>query len=143
MSANAPVPPPPPPPPLDYARPAARNDIREIAVRQKAIMFCILGYILAVLLQFVLPPELRIILAIVAIGVSVTATVFVFMLAIAIYNVGAGVVLGILTLVPLVGLIVLLIVNGKATTILRDHGIKVGLMGANLSQIPTAGPPLR
>jgi hypothetical protein len=42
-------------------------------------------------------------------------------------------VLGVLALIPLVGLIVLLIVNGKATKILREHGVRVGLMGAKLS----------
>jgi len=36
--------------PLNYA-PPARNDLRQIAVRQKAIMYCILGYILFALAQ--------------------------------------------------------------------------------------------
>ena len=35
---------------------------------------------------------------------------------------------------PYIGLIVLLVVNGKATGILKQNGIKVGLLGANLSQ---------
>ena len=61
------------------------------------------------------------------------------MLAIAIYNTAMGIVLSILTLVPLVGLIILLIVNGKATGILRANGIKVGLLGAKTSQIPSGG----
>jgi hypothetical protein len=30
---------------------------------------------------------------------------------------------------------VLLVVNGKATAVLKQNGIKVGLLGANLSQI--------
>jgi hypothetical protein len=34
-------------------------------------------------------------------------------------------------LVQLVSLITLLIVNGKATTFLQQHGIKVGFMGTN------------
>jgi hypothetical protein len=59
----------------------------------------------------------------------------VFLLAIKVYSTGVGVLLGILTLVPCIGLIVLLIVNGKATGILKQNGIKVGLLGANLSQI--------
>jgi hypothetical protein len=44
-------------------------------------------------------------------------------------------VLGILTLIPLVGLIVLLIVNGKATNLLREDGIHVGLLGARMSDL--------
>ena len=70
---------------------------------------------------------------------AITGAVFVFMLALAVYNNATGIVLGLLTLIPLIGLIVLLIVNGKATAILRAHGIRVGLMGAKTSQIPQAG----
>ena len=36
-----------------------------------------------------------------------------------------------LALIPLIGLISLRVVNGKATRILRVNGIKVGLLGAN------------
>ena len=82
---------------------------------------------------------MRWVAAVLGFAVSVTAAVFVFMLALALYNTGAGVVLGILTLVPLVGLIVLLIINGKATNTLRHHGIHVGLMGARASEIPAPG----
>lgn len=126
---------PPPLQPLNYA-PPARNDLREIAKRQRAIMICILIYLGAGIGQFILPPEVRPIVALAIFGVVITATVFVFMLAIALYNTGVGVLLGILTLIPLVGLIVLLIVNGKATNVLRAHGVRVGLLGARLDQIP-------
>jgi hypothetical protein len=143
MSSEPPsIPPLPPAPQLNYASPTVRNDLREIAVRQRAIMLCILGYVVLVILQFALPSELRFILALGAAAVGITGAVFVFMLALAMYNTAAGIILGILTLVPLIGLFVLLIINGKATTILRNHGIKVGLMGADMSQVPTAGPPL-
>jgi hypothetical protein len=125
-----------PPPVLNYAPPPPRNDLRVIATRQRAIMFCILGYIIAIIGQFALPPEMRFIVGIIAIGLSITASVFVFMLAIALYSTGTGIVLGILTLVPLIGLFVLLTVNGKATNLLRQHGIKVGLMGADPRQVP-------
>jgi hypothetical protein len=45
-----------------------------------------------------------------------------------------GVLLGILTLIPLIGLIVLLVINGKATKVLRANGHRVGLLGASLSE---------
>jgi len=128
---------------LNYATPAARNDLREIATRQRAIMLCILGYVVLVVLQFALPPEGRIVLGLAALAVCITAAVFVFMLALAVYNTATGIVLGILTLIPILGLIILLIVNGRATNILKSHGIKVGLLGADMSQVPMAGPPLR
>ena len=135
-----PVPPELPPRPLNYAPPpVAGVDLRAIATRQKAIMYCILGYLALVVLQFAFPPDYRLIVGLAAAAVSITAAVFVFMLALSLYNTGTGVVLGILTLIPIVGLIVLLIINGKATTILRQHNIRVGLMGADASQIRPAG----
>ncbi|QDS94879.1 hypothetical protein FF011L_36610 [Roseimaritima multifibrata] len=33
--------------------------------------------------------------------------------------------------VPLLGLVILIVISSKATTILRANGIKVGLLGAN------------
>jgi hypothetical protein len=125
----------PPPNPLNYAVPQ-RNDLREIATRQRAIMFCILAYIVLIVVRFVVPPPLVLVIGLAILAVGVTSAVFVFMLAIALYGTGAGIILGILTLIPIVGLIVLLIVNGKATSILRAHGIKVGLLGADPRQIP-------
>lgn len=133
------IPPPMPAKPLNYAPPPGRTDLREVAVRQRAIMLCILGYIVLLVLRFVVPPPFNLFALLAAFAVSITAMVFVFMLSVAIYNTGMGIFLGILTLVPLVNLIVLLIINGKATKILREHGIKVGLMGADTSQIPAPG----
>lgn len=129
------VPPPLQPVALGYA-PPQRNDLRMIAIRQKGVIWCLLGYLGAIALQWVLTPELAVLGAVAAVAASVTAAVFVFMLAITLYGAGAGIALGIVTLIPLVGLIVLLVINGKATRELRQHGIKVGFMGANLNQVP-------
>jgi len=111
------------------------NDLRAIAGYQKGILLCILIYLAAVAAQFVLPPEVRLLLLIGVLAVGVVATVFVFLLATKVYSTGAGIVLAILTLVPLVGLIVLLMINGKATGVLKQHGIQVGLLGARISDI--------
>ncbi len=46
-------------------------------------------------------------------------------------NVAVTVLLAILLLLPLVSLITLLFVNGKATNILHSAGLKVGLMGVS------------
>jgi hypothetical protein len=132
------------PPRLDYAPPPAGPDLRVVATRQKGLIFCILAYLLAVAAQFALPEELRLLAALFALAVVVAAVVFVFMMALELYGVGIGIVMGVLTLIPLVGLIVLLIINGKATKLLRRHGIKVGLFGADSRQIPDPGQtPLR
>ena len=131
--------PPPVPTPLNYAPPPPRNDLRLIAVRQKVIMYCLLAYIALIIGQFALPVEVRIMAGLLGLCVMITAAVFVFMLSLAVYSTGIGIVLGILTLIPFIGLIPLLVVNGKATNILRAHGIHVGLMGADSSQIPGPG----
>jgi len=66
--------------------------------------------------------------------VAIIGAVFIFMLAISLYSTGAGIVMGILTLVPLVGLIVLLIVNSRATRVLAkpwDQGRFAGRRPGN------------
>ena len=112
-----------------------REDLRKVAQYQKGILVCILIYLIAVIFQFAIPAELRPIIGVGVLFVGLTGTVFVFLLAIKVYSTAVGVLLGILTLIPCIGLIVLLIVNGKATGILKQNGVKVGLLGANLSQI--------
>ena len=116
--------------PSGSAAPFSRDDLRLVASRQKAIILCILIYLVALAAQFLLPHELRPMLGIGVLAVGVVAAVFTFMLAIKLYGTGVGVLLGVLTLIPLVGLVVLLIVNGKATGILKENGIAVGLLGA-------------
>jgi hypothetical protein len=113
----------------------SREDLRNVAKYQRGILFCILFNIIFILSRFFLPPGLQILLYI-AIGIlDVAGTVFVFMLAMKVYSTGLGIVLGVLTLIPCVGLIVLLIVNGKATSVLQANGISVGLLGADPSTI--------
>lgn len=109
--------------------------LRGIAVSQRMLMFCILGYVAAVVLSFVLPAAITWLAGILGFVAVVAAVVSVFMLGIKVYSTGVGIVLGILTFVPLVGLIVMLVLNGKATSILKARGIKVGLMGANPSTV--------
>ena len=46
-----------------------------------------------------------------------------------------GIVCGLLALIPCIGLITLLIINSKATSILRRNGIRVGFLGANLADL--------
>jgi hypothetical protein len=112
-----------------------REDLRSVAKYQKGILVCILIYLVAVVCQFLLPDQLRIFLGLGVLLVGLVGTVFVFLLAVKVYSPGVGILLGILTLIPCVGLIALLVVNGKATNVLTQNGIKVGLLGANLSEI--------
>ena len=110
-------------------------DLRTIAKHQKGILVCILIQMLIFGLQFAAPPQLRPLVGLAFLVASLAGTVFVFMLAMKVYSTGMGICFGILTIVPCVGLIMLLVVNSKATEVLKKNGIKVGLLGANLSDI--------
>jgi hypothetical protein len=116
-----------------------REDLKTVAVAQKSILICILLYFICVGVQPVLgrnpgSSQYSVYLAIVALAVALAAMVSVFILAIRVYSVASGIVLGIGTLVPCLGLLILLIINGKATKILKDNGHHVGFFGADLSR---------
>ncbi|HVX59237.1 MAG TPA: hypothetical protein VHC19_01500 [Pirellulales bacterium] len=111
-----------------------REDLKNIATYQKGILVCILIYLLTIVGNFFIPEDVQILLGLALAVLGVVSTVFVFLLAIKVYNTGVGILLGLLALVPCLGLIVLLVINGKATRILQQNGHKVGLLGADLSQ---------
>jgi hypothetical protein len=115
--------------PATPTRKWSREDLQAIASHQRTILICILVYLLTVLGQFLFPainPVLRVVL----LGVGIVATVFVFMLATRFYSTAVSVLLAILTLLPVIGMMALLIVNGKATRTLKANGYSVGLLGA-------------
>lgn len=120
---------------MDEKAVLSQEDLRSTALYEKGINLCILAYLPLVVLQFAIPPEARLFIALAIIPISITATVFVFLLATKVYSTGLGILLGILTLIPCIGLIVLLIINAKATTVLKERGIRVGLLGAKMSDI--------
>lgn len=120
---------------ISERRAAQREHLLAVAFAQRGIIVCILIYFGLVTAQFAIPPEFKFWLAIGLIPLGLLATVFVFMLALRLYGQNAGIALGLLTLVPLVGLIVLLSVNQRATKVLTDAGVRVGLLGARTSDI--------
>ncbi|MBX9792269.1 MAG: hypothetical protein K2Y37_25500 [Pirellulales bacterium] len=137
------------PPPLAQAvgvLSGTRADLRSVAIYQRGVMICILLYFAVYLgataTQALLegrpepPLFVGIFLGLAMLAVAVAGAVFVFLLSIKVYGTGLGVLFGVLTLVPCVGLLALLSVNSKATSILRLNGVKVGFLGANPSSIP-------
>jgi hypothetical protein len=111
------------------------DDLRAVAKYQKGIIICILLYLVTLFGQFAVPEGFRGYVYWAAILVSVAGTAYVFLLCTKVYRPGVGVLIGLLALVPVIGVVVLLSVNGKATKILRQNGIRVGLLGADLSQV--------
>jgi hypothetical protein len=99
------------------------------------ILLCILAYLAIVAVSFFLPAGLRLVAGIVGLAIGVTSTVFVFLLASKVYEGGTGILLAILTLIPCIGLLVLLVINGKATSILKQNRVRVGLFGANMTDL--------
>ena len=112
-----------------------REELRQIASRQKVILVCILIYLGAVFGQFLVPIQMRPILILAFFAAVLTGAVFVMLMAIRLYGIGMGILLSVLSIIPILGLLVLLRINGKATSILKENGIAVGLMGADMSQL--------
>lgn len=113
----------------------SREYLRSVARSQKGILFCILIYLIAMFGVFWLPNEMLSVISVIVLLVGIVGALFVFMLAIKLYGAVLGIMLGVLSLVPLAGLLILSIVNGKATGVLRKNGVKVGLLGADISAI--------
>ena len=130
-------------------RSGKQADVRRVAEAQKVILVCILIQIINIVFQLVvtfakLPVPQPVLLgcAVVSLISSLVSAIFVIILAIRVYN----------TCRPLAGhparhhragelrlhqeLLVLLMINSKATGVLTANGHKVGLMGADLSSIP-------
>lgn len=113
----------------------SREDLLKVAKYQKGILVCILVYILAVAGQFALPPQIRPLVGLGVLVVGLIAAVFTIRLAMKTHGTVLGIILGLLCLLPILGLLILLLVNQKATTVLQLNGIKVGLLGADLSSL--------
>jgi hypothetical protein len=126
--------------PLNYATPVPPPiPVRQIAQQQRGIIYCILAEVVVMVLIATVgrsAPLLAFALDLAYLAIGITGAVFLFMLSISLYNTALGIILGILSLIPLLGLLILLMVNNKATTTLREHGVKVGLMGAKTATFP-------
>lgn len=112
-----------------------RDDLRSVAQYQRAILLCILINFGVFAASIFLPQGLKGLAFAGLVLVGLVSTVCVFLLAVKTYGTVAGIFLALLTMVPCLGLLVLLIINGKATKILQENGIKVGLLGADPSKI--------
>ena len=145
MSFNpyeAPAPIPQAPAPAIGVLSGTRADLRSVATYQRGIMVCILLYFIVIAMQAIIasqievPPLFRVLSGLAILANGVAGAVFVFLLSIKVYGPALGILLGILTLIPCLGLLALLRVNAKATNVLQQNGIKVGLLGANPATIP-------
>jgi hypothetical protein len=116
-------------------RQLSRPELRKIAIYQKAILICIKLEIVAVICPFKMPAHLRLVPGITFMAVNVVASASVFLLATRLAGTKWGIIQGIVTLVPIFGFLMLYEINQRATATLRDYGIRVGLLGARLSDL--------
>ena len=151
MTQPLPLPPPIPPQPLvlNYASPMPAMQIRQVARAQRQIMRVILIAILAMVMMPAMAystaglpvPEA---LALLVVGGAMLAVVA--MMMISVYNLTAALQMGMTSRVliligmitPYINILLLLIINQMATKLLRRNSIRVGLMGAKLSDWPVA-----
>jgi hypothetical protein len=114
-----------------------KAELRSIATSQRWLIICILINILAYIACLVSlrlgSLALALVFVLILLIASIAATVFSFMLTMKISNVGMAVLVLLLSLIPCAGLIALLVVNGIATKRLKDAGIHVGFLGADVS----------
>ena len=116
-------------PQADVAEPVVRDTgIEQVASAQKLIIYAILGYFVAVALHALLGPIAGLLLVLVV----CTALIGTFRLCTGLgFSMTSRVILLVLMFVPLVSLMVLLVLNAKATGKLRAAGYQVGLLGAS------------
>ena len=131
--------------------PEQAEHLRSVAGRQRYLLYCILAYFAlmgmtytAASKKMTLPPQL---LEIAAAVVSCSSLIFGFMLARKVFGMAGGVICALLLISPiaswligqreaslmlgLVSLLVLVVINMRATKILKTAGIPVGFMGAS------------
>lgn len=120
-------------------RTGSMRELYNVARYQRAVLLCllvqILGGVASVLIAPSVTPPIALLLNLGLLLIGLASTVFVFLLATNVYSTAVGVVCGLLALIPCIGLITLLIINSKATGILRQNGIRVGFLGANLAEL--------
>lgn len=104
------------------------GDIEAIAGGQKLVIYAILVYFVAVLSQFVIG-QLGLLIALVSLGLAIAGIIK--LSAGMKFSTGTQILCVVLMFVPLVGLLMLLVLNSKATTRLQAAGYRVGLLGAS------------
>lgn len=128
----------PPPSDADHVE-GVSNELLEIVVAQRGMMWLLAAkfgtdFTFSVAKEFTTDLLLIAYLS-VCVLVALAMGYYVFRLSNAIYGVGPAVVCAVISLVPCLGLLAVLILNGNAIDQLRKAGVRVGFMGATKSQL--------
>ena len=137
--------------PLQYATPMPRTPgVRAVGLAQRRIMWVILGALLlgvSLVMGSSIQAAFRgsqvslivvlALLVVLRLALVVLMMIGVYQLATALgSNMTTRVLYVIAMIIPYINLIVLLVVNQRATNLLKRNGIKVGLMGARIADLP-------
>ncbi len=129
-------------PPVSAPADLPRSDadlqrLHGIAVSQRRVMLCVLGYLGLVIgsLFFGGSESATMVVGLIGLIIVIAGLVSVVQLAYRIKSTTAAVIVGVLSLIPLVGLITLLVVNGWASKELKKAGFRIGLLGASPGKV--------
>lgn len=113
-------------------KPAKKNTmLLELAENQRYVLYTLLGELIA-LVMLVAAPPVGFFFVLAAIFIR---AFFVFKLSVLAFNEGTGMVLGLLSLLPFVGIIFLAGINQTASSILKQCNLPVGFFGVPTSVI--------
>lgn len=112
-----------------------REELRTAARNQKGLLICILISLPLIpgSLLSASDEAQGAILFLILLGIA--GAVYVYQLAINFFPTTQAILCGILTIIPGLSLFVMLVIYFKTSKFLRQNGIQVGLLGANLSDI--------
>lgn len=112
-----------------------------IAKAQRGLMLCILGYLVSLLLLFPLGHKesgLVILAGLLLLASSLGGLLFLILLTHRLSGTLVAVIVGVGFLIPLVGLLLMVLMSGKASRMLKQAGFKVGLLGSDIGKIREA-----
>lgn len=110
------------------SRDAVDGDMEAIAGGQKLVIYAILVYLLAVVARLAIG-QLALLIALVSLALAIAGIIK--LSAGMKFSTATQIICVVLMFVPLIGLLMLLVLNSKASTRLRAAGYRVGLLGAS------------
>jgi len=123
----------------------SREYLRAVASNQRGVLYCLLGQIVLHVALWAIPMAIdsnaqaiataMVIVLAALVVIIIAGSVFCYRLAAKLGSERSAVLYTCFSLIPCVGLAVLALLNLKATSVLRAHGVSVGLMGASLSKL--------
>lgn len=117
--------------PINTSAESNKEKILYLAKNQKYLIWALLAQILGGVLLIIIPPIGSLLL----LATVVAQVLFVFKIAITSFPGFPGVALGFLSLIPIFGLLVILLINGSAISLLEEAGVKVGFFGVPKEEI--------